>query len=227
MKLSIRLQHIVNLIPNCQCLADIGTDHGYIPIYCIKNGISRSAIASDINIGPVIVTKNNINKYEIGNEIETRIGSGLSILKKDEADVIIIAGMGGYLIRDIIKDGITIAKSTSFLILQPIQYPEVLRKFLEKNSFKVVDEDIVKEDNKYYHIIKVRSGEPDTYEKEVYYYTGILNYKLKHPLLKDYSLFKLKSLEKIIKKLDPIKHMERYLYVKNLIDQFKDVLSCQ
>lgn len=227
MKLSLRLQHIANLIPKCRCIADIGTDHGYIPIYSINNGISKRAIASDINIGPVLVTKKNIEKYKIGDKIQTRIGSGLSVLKCDEADVIIIAGMGGYLIRDIIKDDIVIADSADFLILQPVQYPEVLRRFLENNSFKVIDEDIVKEDNKYYHIIKVKPGESDKYEREVYYYTGIVNYKVKHPLLKDYAAYKLKSLEKIIKKLDPVKHNERYIYVKKLIDEFKDVLSCQ
>lgn len=226
MKLSLRLRHIADMIPKCSCVADIGTDHGYIPIYCIVNEICQRAIASDINKGPIEISRKNIERYGIEDEIDTRVGPGLSVLKEGQADVIVIAGMGGILICDIIKEHIKIAQGASCLILQPVQYPEVLRKYLSMSDFCIVDEDIVKDENKYYHIIKVVKGKPANYEKEAYYYTGLVNIKKKHPLLKDYVSFKINSLERILNGINIDDQRERYTEIKELLDQFKDVLEC-
>lgn len=226
MNLSDRLTHIINLIPRCNCLADIGTDHGFIPIYSVLNNIACHAIASDINKGPIKVAKINIDKYNLNDKIQTRIGSGLSTLKMNEADVIVIAGMGGVLISDIIENHINIARCSKWLILQPVQYPEVLRKYLLQTGFNIVDEDIVKDENKYYYIIKAESKKADEYKKEVFYYTGTKLIEKGHPLIKEYILYKIGSLNNILNNLSPIEQSVRYNQILSLRKEFEEVLKC-
>ncbi|MCX7883875.1 MAG: class I SAM-dependent methyltransferase [Caloramator sp.] len=226
MKLSERLNGIVNMIPECRCLADIGTDHGFIPIYTVMNNICDRAIASDIKEGPLKVAKKNIELYGLIDKIELRKGSGLKVLRKDEADIIVIAGMGGYTISSLIDDEIEKAKSVKYLILQPAKYPEVLRKYLFASGFKIYDEDLVKDDNKYYHIIKVTEGLNNLYEKEADYYLGLKLIEKRHPLLKDYINFKIKEFNKILKELSLENQSKRYNEVQNLIKEFEDVMKC-
>lgn len=226
MNLSERLTHIADMIPNCNCIADIGTDHGFIPIYSILNNRARSAIASDINIGPVKIAQANIDKYHLNDRIQTRIGTGLSTLKENEADVIVIAGMGGVLISEIIQSDINIARSSRWLILQPVQYPEVLRKYLLHSGFNIVDEDIVKDENKYYYIIKVENKKVDRYEKEVYYYTGKKLIEKGHPLIKEYILYKIGTLNNILHNLSPTEQSKRYNELISLKKEFEEVLKC-
>lgn len=226
MNLSERLTHIINLIPKCNCLADIGTDHGFIPIYSILNNKANHAIASDINKGPIRIAKINIDKYNLNDRIETRIGSGLSTLKEDEADVIVIAGMGGILISEIIESHIAIARSAKWLILQPVQYPEVLRKYLLRSDFNIVDEDIVKDENKYYYIIKAENKKVHEYNKEVYYYTGMKLIEKGHPLIKEYILYKIGSFNNILNNLSPTQQSSRYSEIISLKKEFEDVLKC-
>lgn len=225
MILSERLQHVSNLIPKCRFLADIGTDHGYIPIYAVLNGICEYAAASDIKKGPVMVAQTNISKYGLENRISTRIGSGLSSLSVNEADVIVIAGLGGNIISDILKNDIQTAYSAKCLILQPVQYYEVLRKNLIEFGFEIVDEDIVKENGKFYFILKIVKNQCAAYEKEVYYYTGLKLIEKKHPLLKEYCIYKHSVFCKIFKKLTPQNQFVRYNEVRTLIEQFENVIE--
>lgn len=226
MNLSQRLQHIVNIIPKCLCLADIGTDHGYIPIYAIQNNICSNAIASDINEGPIKIANKNIRKYKVSDRIQTRIGSGLSSLKINEADVILIAGMGGNLIADIIDDDIEISKSASYLILQPMQYPEVLRQYLVNNGFNIIDEDLVKDENKYYHIIKAVVGESGEYPNNSLYYTGLKLIEKKHPLIKDYINYNLERIDIILKQMINSTNADKYKELIQLKENFEEVLKC-
>lgn len=226
MILSKRLEHIAKLIPECRCLADIGTDHGYIPIYSVLNRISERAIASDINTGPLESARLNIKHYGLNDKIDTRIGPGLSTIAEGEADVIVIAGMGGTLIGDIIKEHIQVSRKSMCLILQPVQYPEALRKELIGSKFKIVDEDMVKDDNKLYHIIKIENGEELPYEKEVYYYTGKILIEKGHPLLREYLHNKISVFSKIISQLNKEEQSERYSQFRKLLGEFQEVERC-
>ncbi|HSN58237.1 MAG TPA: class I SAM-dependent methyltransferase, partial [Clostridiaceae bacterium] len=104
MELSIRLGKTASMVEPCECVADIGTDHAYIPIYLVEKGVCSRAIASDINRGPIRKAERNISLHGLDGKIECRIGPGLGTLKKGEADAVIIAGMGGNLIRDILEE---------------------------------------------------------------------------------------------------------------------------
>lgn len=150
-------------------IADIGTDHAYIPIYLIENNMAKYVIASDVKQGPVDIAENNIKKHSLEDKIEVRLGSGLSILKRGETEEIIIAGMGGKLIAEIIKNDIDIARECS-LVLQPMNDQYELRKFLILNNFMITSEDIATEGFKVYNIINAKAGIQEEFENDIEYH---------------------------------------------------------
>ncbi len=166
--LTKRLNCILNYV-NCKVAADVGTDHAYIAVELIKSGKAEKVIASDINEGPLNIAKNNIIKEGLSEKIETRLGGGLSVLEEGEADTVIIAGMGGELICQIIKDDIKKAKK-SVLIIQPMNAQYEVRKFLLENGFKIKCEDIECEAHRVYNIIIAEKGEVTPFEKDIYYH---------------------------------------------------------
>lgn len=226
MKLADRLLHVAHMVPVCNCLADIGTDHGYVPIYCINNNIAACAIACDIKKGPIKIAKANIKKYNLENKIETRIGNGLSTLNKGEADVIVIAGMGGNIISSIIESEKEIALKSSCLVVQPMQYPEMVRYYAVNNGFLIEDEDLVKEDNKYYHIIRMIKGKENKYENEAYYFTGKRLIEKGNPLIKEYIEYKIYEYGNILKELENSSNNLKYNEILKLKQQFEDVEKC-
>jgi len=145
MKLSDRLQKIADFIEPGESVADIGTDHGFLPIALWECGKSPKVILSDINTGPLEKARANINKYFPEKEFDLRIGSGIQTLEPAEVDAIVIAGMGGLLIASILGDEPVKSKSYRKLILQPRNTPDKLRFWLLKNGFKIEDEALVRE----------------------------------------------------------------------------------
>lgn len=148
-----RLEMIFSMIPGGECLSDVGTDHGYIPIRAVQTGKVKRAIASDIGKGPLSRASEHILSAGLSDKIETRLGPGLSVLKKDEADIIVIAGMGGAEIRTILFSDPEIARSCKALILSPHKDAALLRNALSENGFRIFDEETVSEDGKYYPVI--------------------------------------------------------------------------
>ena len=143
-------------------VADIGTDHAFVPIELARLG--KKVIATDANSGPLISAKRNIEKYNL--DISLRLGSGLFPLSCGEAEEIIIAGMGGELISTIINDGLSVAKKAR-LILQPMNSQAELRKFLITHGFIIVHEDLAKEGRKLYNLIIAEYGESALPDKEI------------------------------------------------------------
>ena len=156
MKLSDRLESICDYIAY-DYLADIGTDHGYVPIYATTEKISKRAIACDINEGPLLRAQDNIDKYGAKDFCEVRLSDGLSNLKPNEVDTIIITGMGGLLIRDILSKGIDVVKEVKQLILSPQGDGDRVKHFLDENNYVIVREKVVKDEGKYYNIIDARN----------------------------------------------------------------------
>lgn len=153
LNLNARLRKIAELVPPNRCTADIGTDHGYIPIELVNKGIALHGIASDINKGPLLRAHENIQKHNLESLIETRLGSGLSTLSPDDAEVIIIAGMGGILISEILKASKEIVNSAKLLVLQPMTAVTELRQYLVENGFGIESEHLAAEEDKLYNII--------------------------------------------------------------------------
>jgi tRNA (adenine22-N1)-methyltransferase len=223
MDLSQRLLKIEELIPSCCCLADVGTDHAYIPILAISKGKCLKAIATDINKGPVNKAAKNIREHLMVNSIQTRLGPGLSVLKEGEAETIVIAGMGGNMISDILSQDIQKAKSAKTIILQPMTHQDVLRETLSILGFHIVDEELVKEDRRYYQIIKASSGKGDIYSKKTEYLLGLKLIEKKHPLLKEYITYYKGQLNKVLERIDSKEQRERYIEVSSLICEMEEI----
>ena len=161
MKLSKRMSAVAAMVTPGNVLADIGTDHGYVPISLVQRNKIPKAIAMDINKGPLQRACEHIAMCKLENYIETRLSDGVKELKAGEADSILIAGMGGDLVITIISDGMEVCRSAKELILQPQSELERVRRFLRANKFKIVDEDMIIEDGKYYPMMKAIPVEED------------------------------------------------------------------
>ena len=154
MELSKRLKAVAELVTPGMRLADVGTDHGYIPIYLTEAGVIPSAIAMDINKGPLERAKEHIREHGLEGKIQTRLSDGLKNLQMNEADCMIAAGMGGGLVIRILSEERDTAGSLKELILQPQSEIDSVRKYLTEEGYRIVAEDMVYEDGKYYPIMK-------------------------------------------------------------------------
>lgn len=167
--LSERLLHIAGQIRAGQTLADVGCDHGYLPIYLVQKGCMQRAIAMDINEGPLQRAVEHIERETLGAYIQTRQSDGLEKLSPGEADAVIIAGMGGNLTIDILTRGENVVRTLDQLILEPQSELAAVRAFLRENNYFVEAEDLVLEDGKYYPILRVlpkRSSDVLTFSGE-------------------------------------------------------------
>lgn len=201
MELSKRLKRIAEHVDKCESVADIGTDHGYIPIYLVKEGICEKAIASDINKGPIEKAKVNVAFEGVSNKIKCLLGPGLNPLKVGEANGVILAGMGGNLTRDILLADMEKVKRYDFIILQPAQNPEVLREFLYKNDYEIIDEDLIKDEGRFYELFKVKYNENSeklVFHDELEYEVSPLLREKNHPLFKEFIEEKINRCETIL-----------------------------
>lgn len=163
-------------------IADVGTDHAYLPVYLAREGKIRGAVASDINEGPITRAKANIAAAGLSGKISTLLCGGLSGVEKYDPDDIFILGMGGELIASITEQADFIRQTGKRLILQPMTHPEILRKSLLDQGFEIVKEKLVIEDKLYQIIIAEFSGSSARYT-DVELLFGKLNIEGNHPLL--------------------------------------------
>lgn len=182
-KLTPRLQCVADAAGACNLLADIGTDHAYIPVYMVQNGLAENAIASDIVDGPVKIARKNVSDRKLSGKIKVIKASGLE--SAAGADTIVIAGMGGNLICDILQENLKTAHSAKRLVLQPMARTEDVRRFLHKNGFEIAEEKLAKEENKIYNIIAAKSGN-QSFDDEFYYYAGKKLFENRDKLLLEY-----------------------------------------
>lgn len=149
---------------------------------------------------PIEIAEARIRSNRLEDKIQTRLGSGLTILKQNEANIIVIAGMGGMLIADIIEASIEVAKSADTLILQPMLDSERLRAYLLQNDFEITDEELAKEDRKLYEVLWVRkANKPQPIES--YLDIGPKLIEKKHPLVGELVDKKANEIQKVINKL--------------------------
>ncbi|EHK2279246.1 tRNA (adenine(22)-N(1))-methyltransferase [Clostridium perfringens] len=229
MELSKRLKRIAEHVDKCESVADIGTDHGYIPIYLVKEGICKKAIASDINKGPIEKAKVNVAFEGVSNKVKCLLGPGLNPLKVGEVNGVILAGMGGNLTRDILLADMDKVKKYDFIILQPAQNPEVLREFLYKNDYEIIDEDLIKDEGRFYELFKVKYNENSeklVFEDELYYEVSPLLREKNHPLFKEFIEEKINRCKTILSfiKEDTEAAKKRKSDLEEKINKFKGML---
>ena len=194
-KLTPRLQKIYDILSPCETACDIGTDHAYIPVCLCLSNKCQKAIASDIKKGPVERARKTVSLYGAEKQVEVRLGGGLETVSEGEPDAIIIAGMGGLLIAQILEDSENIAKSAKELILQPMTAISELREFLNKNGYTIKEEHIVREEEKLYTVMKVSVGKDTPYTDAELYMGKVV--------IKDenYDSYKISRLAKIDKQI--------------------------
>lgn len=158
-RLSPRLEGIASMIPECDTLADIGCDHGYITVHALQSGTAKKAVACDIKEGPLERAKKNIEKAHLEEKAVTRLCPGLEGLKPGEADVIVIAGMGQRTIADILTQGEETAKAAKYLILQPQSEIPEMRGFLRENGYNIICNKMMREGDKFYFAMLASSTE--------------------------------------------------------------------
>ena len=171
MQISKRLEAVASFVEQGSVIADVGCDHGYIPIYLYQKGMIPKAIAMDVNKGPLERAEIHIREYGLGEYITTRLSDGVRALKPNEADAVVIAGMGGALMEKIIEEGEETLKSVSYLILQPQSELAHFRWFLHQKGYCIEQEKMVLEDGKYYPMMKARKGR-ESYAREIDYRFG-------------------------------------------------------
>lgn len=154
MEMSARLKLIAGFVTEGYVVADIGTDHGYIPIWLFKAGRVPRGIAMDIGKGPLKRAEENIKLYGYEDKIETRLSDGLKELKENEADSVVIAGMGGSLIVSILEKGKSVLDTVKELILSPHTEIQLVRHYLIENGYDIVKEEMVYDMGKYYTVMK-------------------------------------------------------------------------
>ncbi len=154
--LSFRLQAVAELVTGGYRMADIGTDHAYVPICLVKAGRIPGAIAADVNKGPLLRAAEHIKANRLENQIETRLSDGFSALKPGEVQSAVLAGMGGGLMIRILKEGAGVTEYLEECILQPQSEVEKVRAFLLEEGFLFLEENMVLDDGKYYPMMKVK-----------------------------------------------------------------------
>ena len=188
-KLTPRLAAVASFVNNCNTAADIGTDHGFVPVYLIQNGICKNAIASDINKGPLQSAVRTAHEYGVYNKLEFVCAPGLDGVKEGSVDTAVIAGMGGETIVGILDAAQWVKTYKTRLVLQPQSKLEMLEGYLSDNGFTVEKGFLVKDSGRLYIVLSVvYTGESNINQT---YFTDVLK---QDPLLNEYVSGILKKL---------------------------------
>ena len=185
--LSGRMQMVADMVSKGNVLADIGCDHGFVSIYLLEKGICPKVIAMDVNEGPLLRAREHIEERGLTPYIDVRLSDGMEKLLLGEADSILIAGMGGRLVIKILTDCMDKARELKEIILQPQSELHLVRQFLTDRGFHIIQEDMVKDNGKFYPAIRVvwREEKAQSLSEEELWY-GPLLLKEKHPVLREY-----------------------------------------
>ncbi|MBM7838112.1 tRNA (adenine22-N1)-methyltransferase [Alkalihalobacillus xiaoxiensis] len=153
-QLSTRLERVADYLKGFQTIADIGSDHAYLPCYLALNNKMVKAIAGEVNDGPYQSAQAQVVKSGLSEQVQVRKGNGLAVIgDQDQIEAVAVAGMGGPLIASILEDGKEKLNGIKRLVLQPNIAAHTIRIWLVKNGFTLVDEIMIKEDDKIYEIL--------------------------------------------------------------------------
>lgn len=204
--LSDRLKAVANMVTPGLPVADIGCDHAYLPIYLAKEELSPYVIACDVNAGPVIKAQENIEDVDLGERIDVRQGDGLSVISPGEVKSVVLAGMGGKLMIRILSEGADVLREVSEIIMEPQSEVAMLRHFLQDSGFRIISENMVCEDNKFYPVIKAIHGTMN-WDKEIYFRYGKILLREENPVLHEFLLVEKEYCSNLLKELAENEHI--------------------
>ncbi|MBR4861505.1 MAG: SAM-dependent methyltransferase [Firmicutes bacterium] len=236
-QLTPRLAAIANEIEKGETMADIGTDHGFLPVALWEQGVCPKVILADVNQGPLDRAKSNGAESHPGVEFDCRLGDGLKVIEPGEVDVIVIAGMGGTLMTEILGEDIEKTWSYKKLVLQPRKDIGELRHWIYNNCMSISNEKLVREGRYIWPILTVVPIEkaclgdlgPERIEWE--YPRRLLDFL--NPLTEEYLGMKLKLEEEILENMEKGEQTgpamqnqkNRVRYIKELIRDVKKALD--
>ena len=192
--LSKRLQAVAAMVAPCKSLADIGSDHAYLPVHLIGSGTVSFVVAGEVKPGPLAAAMHTVAAAGMEDRISVRKGDGLQVLQPDEVEAVVLAGMGGSAIRGILSRSPAVTASLRRLICQPMSGAAGLRQWLLHNGWRLVREDLVLEDGRLYEIIVAEPGEMEPMEP-LLLDIGPLLWQNRHPLLPEHLRRMLKKAE--------------------------------
>ncbi|BAF59094.1 MAG: SAM-dependent methyltransferase [Pelotomaculum sp.] len=158
MSLAKRLAALAEYVPAGSVAADIGTDHAGLPVYLVEEGICPKVIATDLNEGPFRSARRMVEMHKLEDRIDLRQGDGLKPLKPGEAEVLIVAGLGGRTVKEILAASPGVLRQAKRLILQPMGGCGELRAWLAENGWRISDEKLVEDEGIIYNIMVAEPG---------------------------------------------------------------------
>ena len=215
MKLDLRLTMVASLVRPGKPLADIGTDHAFVPVFLILNDIIPSAYACDIKVGPLDNAKKTIDEYDLNDKVTPILSDGLIEVPHDVNDFV-IAGMGGELIAKILSDSKWVEEVGNHFVLQPQTHAESLRQYLFGAGYEILKEDVVLDKRHLYLAMEVvYTGKVMGHEKCDYYLGELKNSN---------SIYKNNYIEYVISRLDVQYKATKDEDIRDLIDKLKEAL---
>jgi tRNA (adenine22-N1)-methyltransferase len=225
--LSERLQTLVGCVEKAGVAADIGCDHGYAAKGIIEEGRAKKVISCDISARSLEKAEKLVVACGLGGVCETRLGDGLAPLEMGEADVIIIAGMGGLQIEKIISGSEAKAKNADMLVLSPNRNETELRKYLLNNGFAITDEKLALDGGRYYQVICARAGGEVAEEDGFYYVVGRKLIEKKDRHLEGFLKRELSKIDFIVAGASNGRGQERYIAgLVGIRERMEKVLEC-
>lgn len=226
MKLGERLRAIAEMVPPGSRLADIGTDHAYLPLYLVKANQIQMAIAVDVNPGPFASAYDAVARAGMSKLIDVRLGDGLRVVTPGEADVVVMAGMGGITMIQIMEEGLSVLAHLKRLVLQPMVAVAQVRRWLQSHGWRIVEETIVEDEGRLYELI---AAEPGQMEASELLEVGPVIWANRHPLLTKLLQQRIDTLHYIVRQMEKSAtgHTDpKYIELKATISQLEARLVC-
>lgn len=226
MNLSKRLYMNVSLVPKGAKVADIGCDHGYASIWLIQQNVAEKVIAMDVNKGPIQRAKEHIELAGLSEMIECRLSNGTEKLMPGETDTLMIAGMGGPLMVEILTAGRGVLEQIKTLVLQPQSDLAMVRHFLLEHDFEIVEEKACIDEGKYYFAIKAQrqDGNVKQYEKERQFRYGTYLIRTKNEVFLQYLIKERNTYRDILAGMQNKSGLEERM--SELSQRISDIEAC-
>ena len=228
MILSKRLMAVAALTAPYERIADIGSDHAYLPVYLVSARQVTVAIAGEVKEGPLNAARKNIQSAGLTDRIAARLGNGLQVVKPGEVEVAAVAGMGGQAISDILAKSPEVTASLKRIVCQPMNGSARLRDWLARHGWRLVAEDLVLEDGRIYEVIAADPGKMDSIDP-LMLEIGPLLWQQRHPLLREHLgnlVKKFELQEQAMAKSDRSAVLARRILCQDKIRKLEDLMRC-
>lgn len=212
-KLQPRLAAVAGMIPPGTVVADLGTDHAFLPIYLALSERHPRIIATEARPGPLAAARENIRRFGVEGRVEVRAGEGLAPLAVGEAGVVVIAGMGGARVAGILERDPLRRAGVGLFVLQPLGASGALRRWLLGNGYRIADEDLVQERGLLYEVIAAEPARPVAHHHpaaggsgDLLLEVGPVLWEKRHPLLPGLLRQRIESYREAVREMAKARH---------------------